>query len=539
MKKFISLLLCIGFVLTLSSQITYADDAALHKNTARSELSGLFSLYDEFYYSEENWQLMQSTYESGVQSINNASTPEQAYDILNETAEALIQIHHKGQNIKIAFSADKFVLNKGFITPPTFIRTRIYTPVSNVIYDFYNSEFENKTRNPIYFSGALDNNFELTGIYEGLPRTIDTPDEFDLPTYLYEHVGKTLQEKDSLEHLRNGDYIAGSKFLYSVNNKFPNVKASAVPVCDEDVVRVTFSIYGNGADIGANVFGSEASIGTSADKSEAFWKLAEIYEKNDLNVLLSNESNKTNYTKALGALMIPNLSQNATNKALDKLEAIKPVIQETPAPDADVEVPETGEDTTPETEEEILPETNTSIIFSDVTDDFYGKEAIEYLSSKGYIAGRPDGTFGINEKITRAEFATILARISGFDENGTSIPFADVKEDDWYYNGIAFCYTNKIASGQSATIFNPNTNITRQDLATMLYRYLMFANIASSTEQSTIPFADENEISEYALEAVHKLQNSGIINGYEGNVFMPKGNATRAEAVKMIYNTIK
>lgn len=530
MKKLINLLLCIGFILTLSNHTTFADDTALHKNAAKNELTNLFSLYDEFYYSEENWQIMQNTYENGVQSINAAVTAAQAYDILNEAAEALIQVHHKGGTVKICFSADKFVLNKGFITYPTFIRTRVYTPVSNVIYDFYKREFENKTKNPIFYSGTIEDNFKLTGIYEGITRTIDTPEEFDLPNYLYEFVGRTLQEKNDLGHLKNGDYVAGSEFLYSINNKFPNVKASAVPVCDEDVVRLQFSIYGKGADIGASVFGSEASISTSADKSEAFWKLAEIYEKNDIKALLSNENNKTNYTKALGALMIPNLSQNAANKALDKLEAIVPVVSDTEPPSTETDTPE---------QEEVIPETNKPIIFTDVSDNHYAKEAIEYMSSMGYISGRPDGTFGVNDKITRGEFATILARISEFKEKELSLPFTDVKTEDWYYDGIAFCYANKISNGQSETIFNPNANITREELATMLYRYTKFLNIIFEDNQSPAQFSDEKEISEYAVEAVIKLQSASVISGYEGNIFLPKGNATRAEATKMIYNIIK
>ena len=524
MKRLINLLLCIGFIFTLNSQITFADDTTIHKNAAKNELANLFALYDEFYYSEENWQIMNDTYESGVQNINNTATAAQAYDILNETAETLIQVHHKGATVKICFAADKFVLNKGFITNPTYIRTRIYTPVSNVIYDFYEREFENKTKNPIFFEGTIEDNFKLTGVYEGVTKTIDTPEEFDLPNYLYEHVGKTISEKSDLGYLRNGDYVAGSEFLYSVNNKFPNVKASAVPVCDEDVIRLQFSIYGKGADIGADVFGSEPSISTFADKSESFWKLAEIYEENDLNVLLSNENNKTNYTRALGALMIPNLSQNAANKALDKLEAIVPVI-------ADAEPPKP--------EVEILPETSKPIIFTDVPDNHYAKEAIEYMSSRGYISGRPDGTFGVNDKITRGEFATILARISGFEEKEILLPFKDVNTRDWYYNGVAFCYENKIANGQSEIIFNPNANITREELATMLYRYAKFANVTFPIKQSMMPFADENEIAEYAIEAITELQSNAIISGYEGNIFIPKGNSTRAEAVKMIYNIIK
>ena len=526
MKRFINLLLCFVIVFTLSNQVILADDGTTLKNSAKKELTDLFSLYDEFYYSEENWQIMQKTYENGIQNINSSASDTEIYDSLNQAAEALISVHHKGETIKVCFAADKFTLNKGFITYPQFIKTRIYTPVSNVIYGFYTAEFENKTRNPIYYTGTTDHNFEVTGIYEGLTRTIDTPEEFELPNYLYNFVGRTLPERADLTHLKNGDYTAESQFVYSVNNRFPNVKASAVPVCSEDVIRLQFSLYGKGADVGANIYGGKAPISKAADKSEAFWKIAEIHEQNDINLLLSNPENKEKYTKALGALMISNLSQNASDKALDKLEALVPVLP--------------GEETPNEPEqEEILPETSKPIIFTDVTDSHFAKNAIEHMSSKGYISGRPDGSFGTGDNITRGEFATILSRINGFDEKGISIPFTDVSAEDWYYNGIAFCYTNKISNGQSPDTFNPNANITREELATMLYRYVKFADIVFSVQQTIALFADETEISEYAFEAVTELRSASIISGYEGNIFMPKGNATRGEAVKMIYNIIK
>ncbi len=465
MKKIFSLMLCIGIIFSSANGIIFADETTTHKNIAKNELRDLFSLYDEFYYSEENWQIMQDTYSLGIENINNAGTPDQVYSVLNSTAEELIQVHHKGGTVKICFAADKFVLNKGFITPPEFINARIYTPVSSVIYDFYNSKFENKTRNPIYFSGSIEQNFEITGIYEGITKTIDTPEEIDLPNYLADYVGKSIPERSDLGYLKNGDYTLESQFLYSVNNSFPNVKASAVPVCDEDVIRLHFSLYGKGADIGANNYEAEEPITSFANKSEAFWKIAEIHSKNDMKLLLSNESNNTNYTKALGAIIISNISQNAVNKAIDKLDALVPVTEQ---PES---IPDEEENDTSGSEDVVSPEPQTPVEFLDVTEDHFAKEAIDYMSSKGFISGRPDGSFGVNDKTTRAELACILSRISRYSDDNITIPFTDVSKEDWYFNGIAFCYNNNIANGQSPTIFNPNANITREELATMLYRY--------------------------------------------------------------------
>ena len=528
MKKLLNIIICVGVILSVNYNIVFADDTTTHKNSAKNELRDLFSLYDEYYYSEENWQIMQDTYSQGIESINNAVSSNEAYTALNTAAENLIQVHHKGGTVKVCFASDKFTLNKGFITSPEFINTRIYTPVSNVIYDFYYNKFENKTRNPIYFSGSLEESFEITGIYEGIARTLDTPEEIELPNYLINYVGKSIPERPDLGYLKKGDYTPDSRYIYSVNNKFPNVKASAVPVCDEDVIRLHFSLYGKGADVGANILGAEELILTSADKSEAFWKLAEIHSKNDMKLLLSNESNNTNYAKALGAILISNVSQKAVDKAIDKLDALVPVTK-----------PDIGENITPEPEDTTTPEIEKPVVFSDVKDEHFAKEAIDYMSSKGFISGRPDGTFGVKDKITRGELACILARINGLNITDASIPFIDVSKDDWFYSGVAFCYANNIVNGQTATEFNPHADITREELATMLYRYKEFVKITFDAETITNPFADQNEISEFALEAVTELHNASIISGYEGNLFLPKGNATRAEAIKMIYNILK
>jgi len=158
----------------------------------------------------------------------------------------------------------------------------------------------------------------------------------------------------------------------------------------------------------------------------------------------------------------------------------------------------------------------------------WAKQYIDKLVENGGISGYGDGTFRPDNTITRAEFTKII--VSVFDIYGDSANgYGDVPQSAWYSEYIKKASANGIIYG-SGGMFRPNDNITRQDAALILYRVLKLKNIA--TKAGTI-FADNNEISEYAKEAVSEMSGIGVINGYEGR-FMPKNNITRAEAATII-----
>ena len=149
--------------------------------------------------------------------------------------------------------------------------------------------------------------------------------------------------------------------------------------------------------------------------------------------------------------------------------------------------------------------------------------------------GRSDTIFDPDGNITRGEFAKILAYASQDDLSqykGTS-NFADSK-GHWSETNINWAYQNGIVKGQSETTFAPNAKITRQEMAVMIKRYADYKGIDLPKSNQAVTFVDDGKIAAWAKAEVTAMQQAGIINGRPGNLFDPEGNASRAEAAKMI-----
>lgn len=183
---------------------------------------------------------------------------------------------------------------------------------------------------------------------------------------------------------------------------------------------------------------------------------------------------------------------------------------------------------------EATPE-NTNM-FTDVSENDWFYKCVMTLAERNIISGMGNSKFAPQNNISRAQFATILANLAKADLTEGTTPFADVPADAWYAKAVAWAYENGVVNGKSATEFAPNANVSRQDMAVMITRYV--ANVAKVTlveSNAQAEFADDSKIATYAKEAVYNMQRAGIIGGKPGNVFDPVANATRAEASKMIY----
>ncbi len=188
------------------------------------------------------------------------------------------------------------------------------------------------------------------------------------------------------------------------------------------------------------------------------------------------------------------------------------------------------EDDGQKTEEESAP--IEKITFADVPENHWARQYIEELAEKGILNGRGDN-FAPEDKITRAEFVTILSRIENEDVSG-KVAFEDVREDVWYAKSVAWAAENGITNGVSAFAFAPEKNITREDMAVMIVRYAALKKITLKEEVSGKTFSDEADISDYACDAIKRMQAAGIISGLNDGSFAPKRFATRAETAKMI-----
>ena len=183
------------------------------------------------------------------------------------------------------------------------------------------------------------------------------------------------------------------------------------------------------------------------------------------------------------------------------------------------------------------PAPGASAEFTDVSSDSWYAEYVTALADKGIVNGKTETEFAPNDSITRAEFVKIIAGIAGADltaaEGETS--FSDVASNSWYAPYVAWASENGVVTGSGGK-FNPNSRITRQDMAVIIMRYVdQLSGKELEIVNDKVSFNDSGEISSYAADAVSLMQQAGIISGKGGNTFAPKESATRAEACKMLY----
>ena len=184
------------------------------------------------------------------------------------------------------------------------------------------------------------------------------------------------------------------------------------------------------------------------------------------------------------------------------------------------------------TPDELSANNQSNIIDFPDTKNYWASEQINELVSRSIINGFPDGTFKPDAAITRAEFSKIL--VSAFKIIPVSGEgFSDVTPTDWFSPYVYAAFKENIVTGYDNN-FAPLENITRQDAAVMIYRYLSSRGLAPSGEKS---FTDSDFIADYAKTAVSSLASGQLLNGSNG-MFNPNNNTTRAEAATMIYNIL-
>ena len=179
-------------------------------------------------------------------------------------------------------------------------------------------------------------------------------------------------------------------------------------------------------------------------------------------------------------------------------------------------------------------ETTDEKTFTDVPATYWAASYIKDLTDKKILNGKSETAFAPEDNITRAEFAAILSRMSGDELPAADGTFTDVANDAWYAANVAWAVKAGITQGVSATEFAPNANITRQDMAVMIERYAAYKAYSFTEKNESVSFADENEIAEYAKNAVSTMQKAGIISGMGDGRFAPAEFATRAQAAKML-----
>ena len=176
------------------------------------------------------------------------------------------------------------------------------------------------------------------------------------------------------------------------------------------------------------------------------------------------------------------------------------------------------------------PTPGTGLPFTDVPADRWSYPYIKQLYDAGVVSGTSATTFEPTANVTRAQFVTMIAGLAGADVSDyASGPFDDVQAGSWYAPYVNWAAASGIVSGTSATTFDPAAEISRQDMAVMLYNYAQQAGV--QLDQTTVtPFTDESSIAAYALPAVQALHSAGLISGMPDGSFQPQATTTREQA---------
>lgn len=165
-------------------------------------------------------------------------------------------------------------------------------------------------------------------------------------------------------------------------------------------------------------------------------------------------------------------------------------------------------------------ETPSKTKFNDVSANDWFASAVDYVTGKGMMNGTAANTFSPKANTTRGMLMTVLARHAGEDTTGGSV---------WYEKGMNWAKANGVSDGT-----NPQVNITREQLAAMLYRYAQNKNYDVSGAKSLDGYTDAQSVSSYAVPALQWANAAGVVNGKSGSKLDPKGYATRAEVAAML-----
>lgn len=189
-------------------------------------------------------------------------------------------------------------------------------------------------------------------------------------------------------------------------------------------------------------------------------------------------------------------------------------------------------------EAESYYESGRNIHFSDLPDSHWARGSIYYLAENGIISGMsedifaPEGTTTIYQYIKLAVCALAIADEDAF------VSYKNLTTDNW-----AYMYVASAEKAGALDIFKGDTidgdrEITREEMSYIAYKILEFRGFDIKSENHEI-FTDDEDISDYAKDAVYALRKNGVISGSGNNIFNPKNTTTRAEASQIIYNMIK
>ena len=182
-------------------------------------------------------------------------------------------------------------------------------------------------------------------------------------------------------------------------------------------------------------------------------------------------------------------------------------------------------------------EVSSADVFRDVKTDSWFKASVDYVYNTGLMKGTSGTKFEPETKMSRAMLVTVLWRYEGSPE-GFANNFKDVPADTWYTDAVCWAGENGIVSGVANRVFDPEGDITREQLTTIVYRYTQYMGCDVSAAKSVSGFPDGASVSDWAIKGMEWAIAEGIITGTKNlkgkTVLAPADNATRAEVATVL-----
>jgi len=173
--------------------------------------------------------------------------------------------------------------------------------------------------------------------------------------------------------------------------------------------------------------------------------------------------------------------------------------------------------------------------FEDVKKELWAHDMIKKVSALHLFQGDENGNFNPSGNLSRAEFSAVLSRLLKLETKSIDSPasFEDVQTNDWYSGYVQAVKNAGLLNGDAEGNFNPNQDITREQMAVVLGRLLELGGFKNSEREQALAFSDNEQISEWAAHYIQLAVQAGLINGKDNGKFDPNALLTRAEAAKI------
>lgn len=187
----------------------------------------------------------------------------------------------------------------------------------------------------------------------------------------------------------------------------------------------------------------------------------------------------------------------------------------------------------------VPPEQPVQLPFADVREGDWFYDAVAYAYTNGIFSGTSTATFSPNNTMTRSMLVTVLWRMEGEPAVNSANPFADVAAGTWYTDAVIWANSTGIVNGTGTAVFAPNDSVTREQLTAILYRYAKTKGRDISGTSALSAFLDGNQVSDWAARAVEWACAEGLLTGKDDGRLDPQGQASRAEVATILMRLLE